>query len=131
MGTLLITLFAFWHLLGGPAPAGLMIIAPEKIEPYERIIKAIVTVESGGNTFAYNPKEGATGAFQIRQIRLDEYNRLSGEKLKLSDCYDYEVSKRIFLFYSMQFRYDDYRAIARDWNKSKTDKYWNKVKKHL
>ena len=109
----------------------LYILVDEPINPYEAIINAVVAVESGGDTFAYNSKEGATGAFQIRQIRLDEYNKLSGENLKLIDCYDYEISKRIFLYYSCKFRPDDYRSIAVDWNKSKTDKYWNKVKQRL
>lgn len=103
----------------------------EVCRPYETIIKAVVMVESSGDTFAYNVKENAVGAFQIRQIRLDEYNRMTGENLKLVACYDYLISKRVFLFYACQFLPDDYKAISKDWNKSKTDKYWNKVKAKL
>ena len=124
--TLIITLFSL--TLKAPSDEAIRIVKTEPIRPYETIINAIVEVESNGNVLAYNPKEGATGAFQIRQIRLDEYNKLSGENLKLSDCYDYETSKRIFLFYSCKFHPSDYKSIAIDWNKSKTLKYWNKVK---
>ena len=131
MTTLALILILFSLTLKAPNERALVIVKKEAIEPYETIISAVVAVESRGNAFAYNLKEGATGAFQIRQIRLTEYNRLSGENLKLTDCYDYEISKRIFLFYSCQFRPDDYRLIARDWNKSRTEIYWNKVKNCL
>ena len=131
MTTIALIITLFTATLQAPNDGSMVIVKTEAISPYETIINAVVTIESGGNTFAYNAKEGATGAFQIRQIRLDEYNKLLGENLKLTDCYDYEVSKRIFLFYSCQFRPDDYRSIAIDWNKSKTDKYWNKVKLKL
>lgn len=125
----IITLF-FSHLTAPPNER-IAIVRHAPICPYERIINTVVTVESGGNTFAYNAKERAVGAFQIRQVRLTEYNRLTGERLKLTDCYDYETSKRIFIYYAVQFRYDDYKAISIDWNKSKTLKYWNKVKQRL
>ena len=131
MMTLILIINLFTLNLKAPNERAMVITCGEKIMPYETIISAIVKVESNGNTLAYNPKEGATGAFQIRQIRLTEYNKLSGENLKLSDCYDYETSKRIFLFYSCKFHPSDYKSIAIDWNKSKTLKYWNKVKQKL
>jgi hypothetical protein len=130
MLTTIVILLMTFELLA-PESKTAVIIEGEAVMPYEAIITAIVKVESNGNTFAYNAKEGATGAFQIRQIRLDEYNRLSGENLKLTDCYNYEISKRIFLYYSCQFRYDDYKAIAWDWNKSRTNKYFLKVQKAM
>lgn len=108
------------------------IICPESINPYEAIIKAVVTVESKGDTFAYNPVEGAVGAFQVRQIKLDEYNRLTGEMLKLSDCYKYETSKRIFLYFASQIDYRDVKSICIKWNgKSTHNKYYKKVKAEL
>ncbi len=128
---LILILITLTMILKAPDLNMIHIERSEAIEPYEAIINAVVAIESSGNTFAYNKRENAVGAFQIRQIRLDEYNKLSGENLKLTDCYDYEISKRIFLFYSCQFRPDEYRLIARDWNKSRTEIYWNKVKLNL
>jgi len=55
---------------------------------YDKIIQAVVRVESRGNTLAYNLEEEATGAFQIRPIRLLDYNRKTGKNYKLEDCYN-------------------------------------------
>jgi hypothetical protein len=104
---------------------------PEPIYPYERLIKAIVQVESKGDTMACNLVEEAFGAFQIRPIRLQDYNQRTGNNYKMTDCYNYQISKRIFLFYATRFM--DYESVARSWNGSgeNTLVYWDKVKSYL
>ena len=100
---------------------------------YDKIIQAVVQVESRGNTLAYNLKEGATGAFQIRSVRVLDYNRRTGKNYKLEDCYNYEISREIFLFYAKRIGNENVELIARKWNGSgkATEVYWGKVKLYL
>jgi hypothetical protein len=100
---------------------------------YDKIIKAVIHVESRGNTKAYNLREEAAGAFQIRPIRLRDYNQRTGNNYTLADCYNYEISKKIFLFYAKRIGYPRYELIARKWNGSGTATmaYWGKVKSHM
>ena len=77
--------------------------------------------------------EQATGAFQIRPIRLLDYNQRTGDSYKIEDCYNYDISKKIFLYYAMQIGFPKYETIARSWNGSgsTTLEYWEKVKSYL
>lgn len=109
------------------------IIDSEPIDAYERLIKAVVLAESLGDTLAFNVIEGATGAFQIRPIRLLDYNQRIGNNYKIEDCYDYKISKEIFLYYARRIGFPNYETIARSWNGSgeTTKKYWEKVESFL
>jgi len=100
---------------------------------YDKIVQAVVQVESRGNILAYNLREEATGAFQIRPIRLLDYNRRTGKNYKLEDCYNYEISREIFLFYAKRIGNENVELIARKWNGSgkATEVYWGKVKLYL
>lgn len=114
-----------------PVRAAACIFQPETIRPYERLVDAIVQVESGGNTCAYNPDGESVGAFQIRQCRLDDFNRLTGKSYQLEDMYCYDKAKEVFIYFacvSLDFEY-----ISRKWNGSgrMTDIYWQKVKNKL
>jgi hypothetical protein len=102
----------------------------DSITGYDALIDAVVKWESDGDTCAFNPKENAVGAFQIRQCRIDHYNALNGTKYTLNDCYDYKLSKRIFLFFA---KGKDWEQAARDWNGSgpMTVEYWENVKKFI
>lgn len=106
---------------------------PEPIDPYGRLIKAIVQVESLGDPLAINVIEEAIGAFQIRPIRLLDYNQRTGSKYKSEDCYNFEISKEIFLYYAKRTGFPDYESIARNWNGSgkATLDYWKRVKSYL
>jgi len=106
---------------------------PAPINPYERLIWAVIQVESKGDTLAFNETEEAIGAFQIRPIRVMDYNERTGKKYKLEDCRNYDLSRSIFLYYAVQAGFDNYETIARRWNGSgkTTLDYWEKVKKHL
>jgi hypothetical protein len=107
----------------------LIILKSEPMDIYDRLIQAVVLVESKGDTLAYNLKEEAYGAFQIRPIRLLDYYQRTGKKYNLSDCYNFNVSKEIFLYYANLSEYSDYETVARNWNGSgnMTVTYWEKV----
>ena len=130
-------LFIIFLLLSDRAAApGLKVVfifASDAIDPYGRLIEAVIQVESLGDTLAYNLTEEAFGAFQIRPIRLQDYNQRTGKNYKMEDCYNFHISKEIFLYYAKQIGYPDYETIARNWNGSgkTTLDYWEKVKSNL
>jgi len=130
-------LIVFFSLLAFRATAPELKVAyisvSEPIYAYDRLIKAVVQVESAGDTFAYSPSEKAAGAFQITPIRLLDYYQRTGNKYRLEDCFNFEISKEIFLYYAKQIGYPDYETIARNWNGSgkATLVYWEKVKSNL
>lgn len=109
------------------------ICSVEPVDAYDRLVKAIVQVESAGDTLAYNLSEEAVGAFQIRPIRLLDYYQRTGINYKLKDCHNFKISKEIFLYYARLIGYPDYEMIARNWNGSgnATLDYWKKVKSNL
>lgn len=128
---LCVTLFLLFTLkVTAPDRKVIYIIRAEPVDAYERLIKAVVQVESGGDTLAYNLIEEATGAFQIRPIRLQDYNLRTGNKYKIEDCYNYDISIEIFLYYANLLGIPHYETIARNWNGSgkATIDYWEKVK---
>lgn len=127
-------LFLFAGLMAPPVDRPVMyietpivILDPYRID-YEPLIKAITKHESGGNVYAFNALENAVGAFQIRQCRIEHYNQITNSNYKLEDCYDYDLSKKIFLTFSYG---KSYEKAAKDWNGSgpMTVVYWEKVKK--
>jgi hypothetical protein len=77
--------------------------------------------------------EEAIGAFQIRPIRLLDYNQRTGKNYKIEDCYNFEISKEIFLYYAGKIGSREYETIARKWNGSgvTTLDYWEKVKSYM
>ncbi len=128
IGFLLISIRA-----AGPDLNVLFLNRSEPVYAFDRLIDAIVKVECGGNFNAYNVAEEATGPFQIRPIRLSDYNKRTGERYILRDCYDFEISKKIFLYYANLTGYPHYEKIAKDWNGSgpMTIDYWKKVKSKI
>jgi len=103
------------------------------LDAYERLVNAVIMVESAGDTLAYNQLEEAVGAFQIRQIRLLDYYQRTGINYTIEECYNFNISKEIFLYYARQTGYQDYETIARNWNGSgnATLDYWEKIKSNL
>jgi hypothetical protein len=128
-------LFISMHLLAPPPDRPTFIIPESEVVNYydsvnefEPLIKAVVHWESRGDTLAHNELENAVGAFQIRQCRIDHYNKLNGTSYTLEDCYDYDLSKRVFLFFAEG---KSWEKAAKDWNGSgpMTLLYWENVKK--
>jgi hypothetical protein len=130
MITTLISIMLFWSLAAPPSNSGMIFVA-EVFRPYKTIIHAIGATETNHDTLAINPKEQAYGYFQVRQIRLDDYYQRTGIRYELSDMLNYQKAEAVFLHYACKFRYDDYKGIAYDWNKSVTNRYWNKVRGYL
>lgn len=116
-----------------PAWSSLLIVMDEPVQPCKQLIHAIGIVEASGDTLAYNEPEQACGYFQIRPIRLLDYNQRTGHKYKMQDMYNFEISKEIFLFYASYLGGTDLELIAKRWNGSgpKTEIYWDKVKLYL
>jgi hypothetical protein len=109
------------------------IVAPEKIEPYKSVLKAMAFVESSGNPFAYNDKEGAVGLYQIRQIRIDDYQRITGIHYNLSEMFEVAKAEKVINFYCNLYGVYRIDEFIKAWNGSgpKTIKYLALVKSHL
>jgi hypothetical protein len=107
----------------------LPVLDTEPVDVYEHLMQAILVVESAGDTMAYNPLENAYGPFQIRPIRLADFNMRTGKKYVMKDCYTLKVSKEVFRYYAVKIG-PDFESIARRWNGSgaKTIEYWGKVR---
>jgi DNA polymerase I-like protein with 3'-5' exonuclease and polymerase domains len=101
-------------------------IAKDNLE----LAMAVCLHESGGNPKAFNKKEKAVGAFQIRPIRVRDYNQKLGTNYRLNDFYDFELSLECFLYYA---RGKTWEQAARSWNGSgpMTVKYWEGIKQKL
>ena len=129
MTTILISIMYFQLLIAPPSGAG-VVFESEGINFYEPLIKAVTMVESSNGKYIYNPDEGAVGWFQIRQIRVDHYNKLRGTNYKLTDFYDYDLSREMFLWYASG---KSFEVAARNWNGkwSLTENYWRKIQKQL
>lgn len=130
---LLIIIFIFPFRAG--APVGNLLVIPEsaEINAFSNLMYAVGMVETMGNTLAYNELENAVGIFQIRQIRVDEYNRLTGSELTLADMFDYETSGKVFLYFAARIGPYNPEKIAKTWNGSgpMTELYWERIKEYL
>jgi hypothetical protein len=116
-----------------PSSGSLVIFTSERAEPFRKLISAIGMVETKFDTLAYNPKEEAVGYFQIRPIRVKDYNERTGSSYKPADMYSYETSEKVFLYYASEIGPYNFERIAKNWNGSgiKTIQYWKKVKNYL
>lgn len=103
------------------------LIADEPISGYEPLVRAVTWIESMDGLYVYNPAEEAVGWFQIRQCRVDHYNRLLGTSYVLEDFYDYALSRKMFLYFAAG---KSFEQAARQWNGSgpMTIDYWNRIK---
>jgi len=130
-----LTIFFFLLAMRATAPEAKVafILVSKPVCSFDRLIKAIVHVESSGDNNAFNLTEQAVGAFQIRPIRILDYNQRTGKDYKIENCFNFEISKEIFLYYAKMIGYPDYETIAKRWNGSgkTTMDYWEKVKINL
>jgi hypothetical protein len=116
-----------------PVSNRLIIFHSQPVRPFEQLIEAIGMVETSLDTLAYNKQEGAVGFFQIRQIRLEDYNNRTGNDYTLNDMFDYEISEEVFLYYASRIGPYDLEKIAKRWNGSGpgTIQYWRRVRRYL
>jgi hypothetical protein len=124
---------SFSFRVSAPVRDAIIIFHSQPVEPFKKLILATGLVESKGDTLAYNPIEEAVGYFQIRPIRLQDYNNRTGSKYKMTDMFDYYISEKIYLYYAGKESPYDLEKIARNWNGSgsMTDSYWKSIKKLL
>ena len=110
----------------------------------EKLIEAMIWVESRGDDRAYCKREEAAGCLQIRPIMLAEVNRIcsmtnNGLAYEHEDRWDREMSIAMFhIWREYHHSADSLEKIARNWNggpegyvNRKTTQYWKKVKKQL
>jgi hypothetical protein len=116
-----------------PTQEGIVIKSDPPVEPFRNLVHAIGMVETQYDTLAYNPLEEAVGYFQIRPIRLMDYNIRTGHSYKMNDLFNYKISEKIFLYYASDIGPYDPERIAKAWNGSgeSTILYWAQVKKFL
>jgi hypothetical protein len=130
---LIILIFSLTFRLSAPTRESLTIISSGSVNPFTHLIYAIGMVETRCDTLAYNPVEQAAGYFQIRPIRLKDYNKRTGSHYRMKDLFNYEISEKIFLYYAMQIGPSDFEKIARKWNGSgpRTIYYWKRIKEFI
>jgi len=126
-------LLSFSIQVSAPEWKSLTIIELAPVEPYKKIAFAIGMVETKGDTLAYNPEEEAVGYFQIRPIRLLDYNNRTGNNYTKQDLFNFETSERIFLYFADLIGPYNLEQIARKWNGSghQTVNYWDRIKRLL
>jgi len=117
-----------------------------------KVIEAIEIVESNGNPNAINESENAFGALQIREIMIDDYNRITNQNFPHDIAYNrafaYIVAQEIFYHYMKGIENPTAKHLAFIWNgggsawkrvdnpkndqkQKNLDRYWEKVKLHL
>ena len=123
--------FAFQAV--APDSNGFIVFESPAVNPYRDLMYAIGMVETEGNIMAYNDIENAVGIFQIRQVRIDDYNRRTGSNYALADMFDPELSEKVFLYFASKYKPYELEKIAKAWNGSgpRTEYYWKRIKEYL
>lgn len=126
-------LLSFSLQVSAPTWKSFTIVEFPPVEPYKQLVLAIGMVETKGDTLAYNPIEDATGYFQIRPIRLIDYNKRTGSNYSRKDLFNYETSEKIFLYFADQIGPYNLELVAKKWNGSGqlTINYWHRIKQYL
>jgi hypothetical protein len=119
--------------LFAPAHNSLVIPVPGEINRWMDLWRATCLVESENNPDKINIIEGAYGIVQIRQCKLDDYNKATSGSYILPADINMSVSKEIFLHHCSVCKTDE--EAARTWNggprgmgKPQTKMYWEKIR---
>lgn len=119
-------------------------MAYSQTNKWERVMNAIIKVESSGNPKAHNPNGDCAGILQITPILVKECNNLlakkkSKKRYTLGDRYNAEKSKEMFIMLQEHFNPEmNVEKAIKQWNcgfyttqwKSKSVGYYKKVMKH-
>lgn len=109
----------------------------------DKLVDALIHVESSGNDSAYCVSEDAVGCLQIRITMIRDVNRIlkhrgDTTRYKMKDRWNRIKSIEIFNIYCEHYKLTSPEAKARCWNggprgltKKATQKYWDKVNKQL
>ncbi|CAK0753791.1 hypothetical protein CCP3SC1AL1_2030001 [Gammaproteobacteria bacterium] len=109
-------------------------ITPAEVE---RLITALIQVESGGRQLAVGDHGQAVGVLQLHPIMVQDVNRIAGTRYTLADRYNPEKSKAMARLYFRHYgRTWTVEQACRHWNSgpgstSGTDIYWQRVKARL
>ena len=117
----------------------------EKDSKFDKLIYAIMMVESNGDNNAIGDKGKSIGCMQISKSVVDDVNRFSSVKYTYNDRYNRAKSIEIFKLYINHYATANrlgheptFEDIARIWNggpngykKNATKTYWVKVKNYL
>ena len=136
------SMFVFPQALFAPSSNTITLVKIEKpirlSDKFEPLAKAVFHWETRGSmdTLSYNHREEACGPFQIRPIRLEHYNSLTGKNYTLKEMYDYKKAKEVFMYFATHDRRGrltpnkSFETIAKEWNGSgpMTIEYWKNVK---
>lgn len=133
MKTLLIILLFLPLTLYAPESHEAIVFQSSGVNPYESLFHATTIVESSKNPLVINYDEMAYGLVQIRQVKLDDFNKQSGKHYSLEDCLDPGIAREIYMHFASKYGPMDLEIIARAWNGSgpMTDRYWTKIQKEL
>ena len=116
----------------------------KEVKKWERVMSAIIQVESKGNQKAHNPKGDCAGILQITPILVKECNNILKEKKSkqrytLKDRYNAEKSKEMFILLQEHFNPEqNIEKVIKQWNcgfygngwKYKSSNYYKKVMKY-
>lgn len=119
--------------------------AKETSMNYDRLIPALVKVESNGNPRAVGDNGKAYGILQIWDVVVDDVNRVYGTKFTHRDAFDPKKAEQMCRLYLSHYcsakrlgRIPTYQDAARIWNggpqghtKTATLSYWERVRKAL
>jgi hypothetical protein len=102
---------------------------------YDPLIDAIGRLETHNCDTLINIKEQAYGRLQIRQCRLDHFNKLTGMNYTLQDMFDFTNAKEVFLYFATHnnrgklVKGKSYEQVAKNWNGSGplTLNYWDAI----
>lgn len=111
----------------------------------ERLISALIAVESNGNDYAVGDNGRSAGCLQINKCVVDDVNRVCGTAYSYADRFNREKSKEIFRHYMGIYatskrlkRTVTNEDRARIWNggpngyvKAATKQYWRRVKNRM
>lgn len=117
----------------------------EKDSKFDKLIHAIMMVESNGDNNAVGDKGESIGCMQISKSVVDDVNKISSVKYTYNDRYNRAKSIEIFKIYVNHYatvkrlgHEPTFEDIARIWNggpngykKNATKTYWIKVKSYL
>ena len=118
---------------------------PLNVETIEKLIPALIKVESGGNDRAVGDNGEAFGCLQIHQAVITDVKKFTGQPWQHTDAFDRRKSIVIFKSYIAYYaqkkligREPTLEDAARIWNggpggygKAATKKYWEKVQKEM
>lgn len=105
----------------------------EGINPFTGLWNATCHVETRHDADTINRNEQAYGIAQIRQGKLDDFNRETGKHYAITDCLDPEVSYEIYMHFASKYKPHEIEKIARKWNGSgpMTTDYWRKIREAI